>query len=102
MAETVSECPFCREHLTEISGVVHYWRHSTDGNCFLRGTTVPENWLPAWNRRPPNPAVAEEALATARRMEREIIANRDWSFTGDEVLTVARALLAKHAAKEPT
>jgi hypothetical protein len=65
----------------------------------------PEHDLPDWLaiqidllKLPSGPRIEPQAVEAARRMVAEIIENDGWSFTGDEVLLVARTLLA--VAKE--
>jgi len=79
-------CPLCGEPLAQLTDNPDHFHPFTE--CFLEGTRVTPDQVPAWNRRPTPP---NEAVEAARRMI-------DWhEQTGRnghyDSLTIARALL---------
>ena len=110
--QVLEPCPFCGSaHVDVVMFETHHnemWHRAECQNCMAKssGSKYPALAIAAWNRRPPDPAVAE--LVEALQLVRGIIKDAamegfnyqygDWADRLFRSQADTHAVLAKHAA----
>ena len=106
--QVLEPCPFCSSAHVDVVmfETPHHnemWHRAECQNCMAKssGSKYPALAIAAWNRRPPDPAVAELVEALTDLLGWYTGTGDKWGrAASNAMLEKVRALLAKHAAKQ--